>query len=181
MKKLFPSLVALFLWLAIVPAHATLIVYGVIYGTVTYSSPGLTTTVGMPVSGTFSYDYDLLSAPNSSGDRTVNSDDPNASFTLSGGFGEGGAYFFTLGRGLGGLTVDANGLPYSGTGAGGWDAFIGHSSVTLAYYLDPSVDFSANVTYTITGVPDAGATWFLLGIGLAGAMIARRVLVRHLA
>jgi hypothetical protein len=32
----------------------------------------------------------------------------------------------------------------------------------------------ANVNYTITGVPDTGATWFLLGLGLAGVIGAGR-------
>jgi hypothetical protein len=181
MKKFLPFLGAAFLLSAIMPARANLIVYGVINGVVTFSSPGLKTIIGMPVSGTFSYDYNLLSAPDSSGDRTVDFSDPNASFVLASSAGDGGAYYTTLGRGFGGLIVNANGLPYSGTGAGNWDAFIGPSSVTFTYFAGPNVGFTANVTYAVTGVPDAGATWLLLGIGLVSVMITQHVHVRHLA
>jgi hypothetical protein len=128
----------------------------------------------MPVSGTFSYDYDLLSAPNASGIRTVSNYDPNSSFIVSSSVGEGGGYNGSI-DGVGTLikmTVDANGLPYAGVGLSAWDVAIGSSSVGLSE--NPVSYWSADVTYTITGVPDTGATWFLLVLGLAGAAVVRR-------
>jgi hypothetical protein len=120
----------------------------------------------MPVSGYFSYDYDLLSAPDSSGNRTVASV-PSSSFVLFSGIGEGAGYFDDLLQ----LRVDASGLPYLGSGQGPWDA--GITSSTAIETLAPGNYWQANVTYTITGVPDGSATWFLLGVGLAGVAVAR--------
>jgi hypothetical protein len=169
MKKILPSLVAAFLWAAIVPLHATLIVYGTISGEVTFTTGGpfVRTTVGMPVSGYFSYDYGLLSAPDSSGDRTLAPFDLNSSFVVFSSVREGGSY----GDDLLQLTVDSNGLPRYGNGEGQWDISIGPSYVALT--RDPGDGWQANVTYTITGVPDTTETWFLLGIGLASTSIAR--------
>jgi len=176
MKQILPSLVAALLG-GIVPVHAMLIVYGTLSGVVTQSSgpgPGIRTAVGMPVSGTFSYDYDLLSAPDSSGIRTVSDYDPNSSFIVSSSVGEGGGYRGSI-DGDGSLlrmTVDANGLPYAGVGLNAWDVSIGPSSVGLSE--NPVSYWSADVTYTITGVSDTGATWFLLFLGLAGLAVGRR-------
>jgi hypothetical protein len=174
MKKFLPSLMAAFLLSAILPVHATLIVYGIINGVVISSSGGLQTTVGMPVSGAFSYDHDLLSAPDSSGNRTVSIYDPNADFYITSSVGEGGGFRGSIeGADPFWLTVDINGLPHEGSGAGDPDIGIGSSYVGVAYGAD--IFWMADVNYTVTGVPDTGATWFLLGLGLAGVMVARRL------
>jgi hypothetical protein len=177
MKKLIPSLVAAIFLSAIIPAHATLMVYGVINGVVTGVSYtyGLQTRVGMTVTGTFFYDYDSLSAPDASGNRTIVLQtsplgNPNAAFSFSSNAGEGAGG--ASGTGLISFVVDANGLPYSGSFAGGPDGYFGPSSVVAIFA--PGYYWSATVTYTITGVPDAGATWFLLCLALASVMVAHR-------
>jgi len=73
MKKHLASFAATILLSALTSAQANTIVYGTITGVVTSTSQSqfFSTRVGMPVTGTFSYDYDLLSAPDASGNRTV--------------------------------------------------------------------------------------------------------------
>jgi hypothetical protein len=175
MKKTVLCLVAVFLWSAMEPLHATLMVYGTVSGVVTTVSDPLhelQTTVGMSVWGTFAYDYDLLSAPDALGNRTIAGNDPNAYFSIQSSGGDGAG----AGDDLLTLTVTANGLPYSGSGLGEPDLGIGPSSVGAIYNDGPAFDvyWDASVTYTITGVPDLTATWFLLVIGLASLLIARR-------
>ena len=170
------------------PVHATLIVYGTITGVVTstgglVSTPasGIYTPVGTAVSGWFSYDFDLLSTPNASGQRSIGATDINASFWIFPSVGEGGG---GGGEGLSifDFVVDANGLPYSGHTMGTPDVIFGSSSVYADFGPSGNAGWSqwtASVTYTITitnNVPDAGATWFLLGLGLASVAVARRCL-----
>ena len=171
MKKLIPALVAAFTLAVTTSVHAVLMVYGTLSGTVVTASG--TFAVGMPVSGYFRYDYDLLSPPDASGLRTIPyySGYPNYTWpTFTAGTPSNGIY----GGGYApGLVVDANGFPYSGNAAGTPDILISPGGQVGAY-LSGFGGWGADVTYTITGVPDSAATWILLGLGLAGVTLARR-------
>lgn len=178
MKNLLQFLVAAFLLSAIMPVHATEIVYGTISGVVVDANGPVRTAVGDTVSGTFSYDYDLLSpAPDSPGNLMVSQYDPNASFIFQSSVGEGVG---SVASGLPDvpddflfLIVNANGLPVGG-GIIGDPADLGINPSFIGVVYGQNVGWGANVTYTITGVPDVGATWFLLGLGLASIGVARR-------
>ena len=99
-------------------------------------------------------------------DRTVASDFSSV-FNLFSSIGEGGGYDFSNLQ----LTVDANGLPHFGNGEGAWDISIDPTEVSEVF--SPGNGWLASVTYTVTGVPDTSATWFLLGLGLASITVAR--------
>lgn len=168
MKILVYSLASAFFLAVITVVHATTIVYGTITGTVTRTSGNVRTTVGMPVWGTFSYDYDLLMRDPFSLWIMVGNNDVNAMLYLWSSAGEGGG-----GQVVSPFFLDSNRLPFSGVTGTTPSIHIG----PLAGVVYNSSDaWTAHVNYTITGgLPDGGATWLLLGLGLAGITVARRL------
>jgi len=164
------SVVAAILLLATSPVRATLIYYGIFSGTV-ISSTGPDAAqfpVGTPVTGTFSYDHDLLFV-NSFGQLQTLLNDPACSFLVNiGGYTFGYPADSSLT-----FTVGANGLPISGNANGWWDlsfgnGYIGLVEMGLTSYVD------SQVTYSISSIPDAGASSILLGIALASVAVTRR-------
>ena len=157
MKRHLPSLAAALLLIAISPLEA-IPVYGDFSGAVTATRGTLVSyPVGTPVTGNFRYD----------------NSDPNGyeSFVI---YIDGDGYGYTS-ENRSGLSfgVDANGFPAGGTAGGAWDLYIGNGgSLGLSAFGDYGI--SVQVTYEITGVPDAGATSLLLGIALAGVAVTRR-------
>jgi hypothetical protein len=124
----------------------------------------------MPVTGYFSYSLNLLAPPDGLGNRAVSINDPSAYIYIQSSAGE------SAGAGnpfLSGYTVNASGYPDGGTGMGLPDLEIQPAFLRALY--GPGDYWDTSVTYTITGVPDAVATWLLLGIGLASVMTARRL------
>ena len=163
---------AVLFFLTAQPVHAVLIYSGTISGVVIAANgwPG-GVSPGMPVSGSFAYDYDLLSPPDSSGLREISPFDSCAFVSISCD-GLGGTAANATGMWL---QIAADGLPYSGFGSPP-DIAIGPNWV---FYLPLYPEgYKASVTYQITSVPDAGATSYLFGIGLAAVAGARRF-IKH--
>lgn len=182
MKTSFLSLCAAFGLVSISPVHATMIYYGIFSGTVTSTTGWVAPyPVGTPVTGTFSYDYDLLSPPDSEGLRWTGHTDPKTIFNVNIDGRPFASYYNTLNLEALGFSVDANGLPVSGGfySTYRWSLDIGSGGALYLSWIqtisDPQL-IGAHVTYTISSVPEAAATSFLLGIALAGIGAAKRLM-----
>ena len=158
MTRHLPSLTAALLLIAISTVEA-IPVYGDFSGVVT-STNGVIVhyPVGTPLTGSFS--YDLATSPLVSETFIVNiGGQPFAGYNS---WGTSGLSFW----------VDANGFPAGGSAASAWDLYISPGGgIGLSSWGN---NITAQVTYEITGIPDAGATSLLLGIALAGVAVTRR-------
>jgi hypothetical protein len=156
MKKILPLFVAALLVISSSPTGA-IPVYGTFSGAVTGTGGGLVSyPVGTPVTGSYGYDTDR-----SWYDFLVNIDgQPFAGWSSHNYSGLS-------------FTVDANGMPVSGSAAGLWDLYIGSGGyLRLSTFGDNYIN--AQVTYSTPSVPDAGTTSFLMGIALSGLVVFRR-------
>jgi hypothetical protein len=116
---------------------------------------------GTPVTGTYEYSPTLLTG------NSTHYSDPTASFQIS---VDGQELYSWSGNNLN-LSVDANGMPVSGSGAGVWDLFLntfgpGTMSVDVAEY-----SISAQVIYSAPSdpsamVPDTASTSCLMGVAM---------------
>ena len=157
--------VLLFTWTWTAKAN---VISGTFSGTVTVIGGSVNgISVGAPVSGFFSYDPSLTILE--SGHRWTGLADPAVSFFVDIN-GQPFAGYTAL---LWGLTfsLDANGAPLQGYSQGTWDLSFNGGTLGLVYSSGGSY-VDAQVTYA---VPEAGATWPLLGVALAGLAGAKRL------
>jgi hypothetical protein len=152
-------------------------VYGTFSGFVTYSANNgdgyYYYPDGTPVSGTYEYSPDLLI-----GGSTKNSD-PTAYFQIN---INGKDLFAWSGNNLN-LSVDANGVPLSGSGDGAFDLFFGtygpgNVGMTTGYYIvDAQVTYSTPSSMPST-VPDTASTSCLAGIAMLSLAVFGRFISR---
>jgi hypothetical protein len=186
-KRGLLSLIAMGLLMALVsPAHATLI-NGTFSGTISggaiseINGSYIYRPVGTPVTATFSYDTAYLSAPDASGNRQDSFFDPVFYFTLLVGGSPFAEYFNGTNPGADAISefmVNADGLPVTGRGSGGWDMYFGPGTIDL--YQPPYDALAASINGTFS-VPDAAGTSWLLGMAVTALVIARRFTRRPLA
>jgi len=157
-------------------------VYGTFSGFVTYSANNgdgyYYYPDGTPVTGTYEYSPDLLV-----GSSTAHSD-PTAYFQIN---INGHEIYSWIGNNLN-LSVDANGVPVSGSGDGAFDLFFGtygsgDVGMTTGYYtIDAQVTYSTPSDPSAT-VPDTASTSCLTGVAMLclavfGPLISRSRKVR---
>ena len=177
MRAYFHSFAAATLLVITISAAKAIPVYGTFTGIVTYSAntgdgyyyyPD-----GTPVTGTYGYSPDLLI-----GGSTKNSD-PTAYFQVD----INGKDVFTWSGNNLNLSVDANGVPVSGSGDGVFDLFFGtygsgDVGMTTGYYT-----IDAQVTYSTPSdpssvVPDAASTACLAGMAMLSLAVFGRFISR---
>jgi hypothetical protein len=152
-------------------------VYGTFSGFVTYSANNGDGYYYYPdgtlVTGTYEYSPDLLI-----GGSTAHSD-PTAFFQIS---INGQELYSWSGNNLN-LSVDANGMPLSGSGAGAFNLFLGtygsgDVGMTTGYYI-----IDAQVTYSTPSdpgamVPDPASTSCLMGVAMLCLAVFGRLISR---
>ena len=150
--------------MAVSPAKA-IPVYGTFSGFVTYSAKTSDGYYyypdGTQVTGTYEYTPTFLSG------NSTHYSDPTAFFQVS----INGQQFYTWSGNNLNLSVDANGMPLSGSGAGVFDLFFGtygsgDVAMTTGYYI-----IDAQVTYSTPSdpspmVPDIASTSCLMGVAM---------------
>jgi hypothetical protein len=157
--------------MAISPAKA-IPVYGTFSGFVTYSAKTSDGYYyypdGTPVTGTYEYSPDLLIG------GSTDYSDPTAYFQIN---INGQEIYSWFGNNLD-LSVDANGMPVSGSGAGVWNLFLhsgGSEGMNATEY-----SILAQVTYstpssTPATVPDIASTSCLTGIAMLSLAVFGRL------
>jgi hypothetical protein len=173
MQKYVLSFVAVSLLMAVSPARA-IPVSGTFSGIVTFSA-GTSGDyyyypAGTPVTGTYEYTPALLN------DGSTGFADPTASFQVDingQDFGWSGDFLD--------LSVDANGMPVSGSGIGVWDLFLGiYGPGFVGMNASGIYSISAQVTYSTPSttpptVPDAASTSCLTGIAMLALAVFGRL------
>ena len=174
MRTYLVSIASSLLLLSTSSVEANNIVFGEFSGVLVSSSGGypFPYAVGDPVTGTFRYDRDLLV-----GGGTFGRLDPSLEFSVNidgQPFIRFSPYQLPDGRLIApsfGFYVDANGFPSEGNGASAFDVYISGGFIGFSSYGNGG---AAQVTYSIIGIPDGGATSILLGVAWTSLAIVRR-------
>ncbi|HEX4350588.1 MAG TPA: hypothetical protein VH251_09375 [Verrucomicrobiae bacterium] len=173
MRAYFHSFAAVVLLMTISAAKA-IPVYGTFSGIVTYSaqtSDGYYTfAYGTPVTGSYEYSPDLLI-----GGSTAFAD-PTAYFQID----INGQYLQSWGGNLLNLSVDANGVPVSGSGIASWDLHLASGSAGMdagVYFIDAQVTYSTP-SYADPAVPDTASTACLTSVAMLSLIAFGRLISR---
>ncbi len=162
--------------MAAISPVAAIPMHGTFSGTVTGTNGWVVSyPLGTLVTGSYGYDSDLLN-----GNHTSYSD-PSVFFQIN---MDGLAFAgYTPGTSGLGFSVDANGMPVSGSAGQLWDLYIGSGGfLSLISGLGPDNNrIIAQVTYNTPVVPDAGTTIFLLGMAWVSLVFVRHFLAGQAA
>jgi hypothetical protein len=174
MRAYFHSFAAVVMLMTISAARA-IPVYGTFSGIVTYSSDAsdgyYSFAYGTPVTGSYEYTPDLLVG------GSTEFADPTASYQIN----INGQYLQSWGGNLLNLSVDANGVPVSGSGIASWDLHLASGSAGMdagVYFILTQVTYSEPSPSYPAAVPDTASTACLTGIamlslGAFGHLISR--------
>jgi len=170
MRAYFHSFAAVLLLLTISAAKA-IPVYGTFSGIVDETAGGYYSfAYGTPVTGIYEYTPALLT-----GNSTAFAD-PTAYFQIN----INGQYLQSWSGDLLNLSVDANGVPVSGSGIASWDLHLASDSAGMdagEYFILAQVTYSTP-SYENAAVPDTASTLCLTGIAMLGLAVFRRLISR---